>query len=1440
MESFARIFQHRPANKVIICQKHRYAVPPSQVKTHIEKHHDWESKSIRESVVLYVADLQPLAWEHNDVVYPEAGLEPIPNIPIYKNGLECGNAARAGCGFVCETRNAMIKHCKSQHNWVSRKGRGGSKRTKEQEDPNQMWTEGIRLQRLFEYAQWKKGFKVKEEQGIVEGEGLAREAEAMLERIEKDKKRAQENRVVTVSTSRVEMNSWMEHTKWASHLEGFEVEKLRNSLQPVEGGLSGETDTEGEAALQRACKQASQVIGIAFRKCNTQDIPRSALHAINRRENGATTNETPFYNKHKANTLKKYCVVVNKIIRYIWRSQQWEKKPEYRLNARQREALQELQDAAHVSSRGMDRKAREDRKERIRMGFVRFWLSLIEHVLRDVEWESGLLSGLAVLGLDTETGGWCQALNYTPHLSAIITVTRALVVYYAWHQKNKQMQQYIGEGSSKEEAEDRAKSIVEIVKSIAKGFMTLQEYDGEPTPIDRIMHMRTYGMNIRYNTKGTARVRWSDSGEVVSIDKTRFSMDELRMLIKGLVTSCREKLAKLLFIEHEDQLPEIPMQKLRDNQGNTEPGWSFCQEKENKEVFEKAGLGGEGRKWLWSRLTREKDAAMQHLFLEPSARNVNSWEDIKWKQHGILEYFAQVKVFKEELIVLYHLSAGGPGRGPEVMSIPFKNAPDGTVHRGFFVHDGMVESVSDYHKGASSSGTSKIVHRFVAKEVGEVIVMYLWAVEPFVDILQTVYGRETGEEDFIASGYQMWAIQPEPEFRGVGDEGEESESESGSEKESGSGSGGESGSEEEEQRSEHRSSEKSGGSENEGRVERRRAKPASKKPAKEEECPNVDGWWDTDRLGRIMKREWRSRGGIGFSTSQWRQLFPAILRMYSPDPEVHTLLDDVYLNKKQTMVHEQSGHTKFMEENMYGLRTDENPFSTHGNQARFKKASKHWHQFLEFPSAIQGRVIDQEKEREGAARREKKWKEFQKMNLFIRLREMVGEGARFRGKQREGLRAIMGGEAQVVVVMGTGSGKSLLYQLPAMCSPQGLTIVVVPMTALQDDQAKRCRKAGLEEHVWVGEGRPGLGTAQVVIVIPESAVTKAFGRFIEDQYHNGRLERIVIDECHVVLDSVNGWREKMFELKEMASKGCQMVWMTATLPPKNEIEWMAAMGVNEEEAVWIREPTTRKNIEYRVKEYLKEEENEEVKQLVEEKLRQYRDGVIIVYGNIQQCKDLAEVLQCPKYYREVGSRKEKKRLLEELVQGRIRVITATNALGLGIDMPNIRVVINVGVRRKMRDFAQESGRAGRDGEKCESIVMRSYGQEGGRRRLERGWGTEEAMLEFVEGKKCKRIVLDKEMDGRVDRYGCEIGDERCDVCQGQGNRRVRVVVGNQRPARPARPAEPAEQERVQQARQEADEEWEDDVERTEEEMGRVRVGVDWGEDNGVGVSSREA
>ena len=103
------------------------------------------------------------------------------------------------------------------------------------------------------------------------------------------------------------------------------------------------------------------------------------------------------------------------------------------------------------------------------------------------------------------------------------------------------------------------------------------------------------------------------------------------------------------------------------------------------------------------------------------------------------------------------------------------------------------------------------------------------------------------------------------------------------------------------------------------------------------------------------------------------------------------------------------------------------------------------------------------------------------------------------------------------------------------------------------------------------------------------------------------------------------------------------------------------------------------------------------------------------------------------------------------------MVVATNALGLGIDIPNIRAVIYVDGPRNMRDFGHESGRAGRDGQVSELIIMPP--PEPGH--------PDSRMAQFMEGQRCYRVTLDGYLDGRADRQQCEADKQACYVCQGR-------------------------------------------------------------------------
>jgi hypothetical protein len=188
--------------------------------------------------------------------------------------------------------------------------------------------------------------------------------------------------------------------------------------------------------------------------------------------------------------------------------------------------------------------------------------------------------------------------------------------------------------------------------------------------------------------------------------------------------------------------------------------------------------------------------------------------------------------------------------------------------------------------------------------------------------------------------------------------------------------------------------------------------------------------------------------------------------------------------------------------------------------------------------------------------------------------------------------------------------------------------------------------------------------------------------------------------------------------------------------------------------------------------------------LVEQKLDEYpAPAKIIIYSSsITTTQEVSSALGCHAYYRDVGSAAVK----DEIRKGRGRVQMDEwlwPRMHLGWARPDVRVVVHIGPIHQMRNYAQESGRAGRDGKRSQAIIIMPAGkQEAMQKAHEQAprqrpkfhiamTAKEKVRIErqkverFVSGARCRRIYLDQEMDGRVDRVRCEDGGERCNVCQ---------------------------------------------------------------------------
>ncbi len=328
-------------------------------------------------------------------------------------------------------------------------------------------------------------------------------------------------------------------------------------------------------------------------------------------------------------------------------------------------------------------------------------------------------------------------------------------------------------------------------------------------------------------------------------------------------------------------------------------------------------------------------------------------------------------------MVLIHLTSGLPARGTELLTIRTRNTAKGGL-RGLFIENSLISLVTQYYKNYTTTAKLKIIHRYIASDISQLLIYYLWLVEPFSYRLG-VFLEETSSENTQNRSIEtyrsafLWPekarSRPNLDFYQV------------------------------------------------------RKRPRRNTEAIDELDPDLDlietststkstdslpFWislnsWTSGQLSQLIQREFKSRLGLKISLIKWRHIIIAIFRKFNSDPKIAKLLaptprakegaigeeegdseSDLDFNLDLDIAINQSGHSLAISEQIYGRDISELPGQTSTKRAIYRLTSCWLHRFLGLESAspIATRSIENENKR----LRLKKWRKYQKIDLVAVLK----------------------------------------------------------------------------------------------------------------------------------------------------------------------------------------------------------------------------------------------------------------------------------------------------------------------------------------------------------------------------------------------------------------------------------------------------------------------
>jgi len=318
----------------------------------------------------------------------------------------------------------------------------------------------------------------------------------------------------------------------------------------------------------------------------------------------------------------------------------------------------------------------------------------------------------------------------------------------------------------------------------------------------------------------------------------------------------------------------------------------------------------------------------------------------------------------------------------------------------------------------------------------------------------------------------------------------------------------------------------------------------------------------------------------------------------------------------------------------------------------------------------------------------------------------------FRSRQGEIIENVLAGR-NTLAILPTGAGKSLCFQIPALIF-DGLTVVVSPLIALMKDQVDGLKKRGVLDVAYINSTLDQSAKERVYEQLRDSKLKMLYlapETFVDDKLmrvlKSSDISLIAIDEVHCISIWGHNFRPDYLRLRRVISElnNPPILGLTATATKTVEEDIQAQLGVK---CDVFKDSFDRKNLLFSVLTMKSDIRKEEILKRLLEKLK----GSIIVYVNFTKtAEELAGYLSSEglsaSFYHGQMEKEERKRVQNDFMSGRTRIVVATSAFGMGIDKEDIRGIIHFNLPKSIEDYYQEVGRAGRDGNISNCILLYS-------------------------------------------------------------------------------------------------------------------------------------